>query len=163
VVIRYLPHNTPVEDTSDGLVSLNFDVVSVKQMTATCRSPPKESKIINLPLFLVTLPKTANNLPALCGAEADTCTRTAQRRETLFPHEHAVAAIWRKKRKPIPIITTAADTRRSSYRRGKYKEHPILQREGCSQISPPQVFPSRRRSEAADSSNSCLRHSMFQW
>jgi hypothetical protein len=70
-VIRYLHHNTPVEDISDGLVSLGFDVVRVKQMTATHRSPPKESKIINLPLFLVTLPRTAKSqeifhLPSLC-------------------------------------------------------------------------------------------------
>jgi hypothetical protein len=30
-VIRHLPHNTPAEDISDGLVSLGFDVISVKQ------------------------------------------------------------------------------------------------------------------------------------
>jgi hypothetical protein len=70
-VIRHLPHNTPTEDTSDGLVSLGFDVVSVKQMTATRRSPPEESKIINLPLFLVTLPRRAKSkeifrLSSLC-------------------------------------------------------------------------------------------------
>jgi hypothetical protein len=53
-VIRHLPHNTPAEDISDGLVSLGFDVLSVKQMTATRRSPPQKSKFINLPLFLVT-------------------------------------------------------------------------------------------------------------
>jgi hypothetical protein len=35
-------------------VGLGFDVVSVKQMTATRWSPSEESKIINLPLFLVT-------------------------------------------------------------------------------------------------------------
>jgi hypothetical protein len=38
-VIRHLPHNTPAEDISNGLVSLGFDVISVKQMTATRRSP----------------------------------------------------------------------------------------------------------------------------
>jgi hypothetical protein len=58
-VIRHLPQNTPAEDISDGLVSLDLDVVSAKQITATRRSPPEESKIINLPLFLVTLPRTA--------------------------------------------------------------------------------------------------------
>jgi hypothetical protein len=61
VLIRHLPHNTPAEDISDGLVSLGFDVVSVKQMTATRGSPPEESKIINLSLFLVTLPRTARS------------------------------------------------------------------------------------------------------
>jgi hypothetical protein len=53
-VISHLPHNTPAEDMSDGFVSLGFDVVIVKQMTTTCQSPPEESKVINLPLFLVT-------------------------------------------------------------------------------------------------------------
>jgi hypothetical protein len=53
-VIRHLPHNTPAEDISDGLVSLVFDVISRKQMAATFRSPPEESKTINLPLFLIT-------------------------------------------------------------------------------------------------------------
>jgi hypothetical protein len=36
-VIRHLPHNTAAEDIFDGLVSLGFDVVSIKQMTATRR------------------------------------------------------------------------------------------------------------------------------
>jgi hypothetical protein len=70
-VIRHLPYTTPAEDISDGLVSVGFDVVSVKQMTFTRRSPPEESKVINLPLFLVTLPRTAKSqeifrLPSLC-------------------------------------------------------------------------------------------------
>jgi hypothetical protein len=60
-VMRHLPHNTPAEDISDVLVSLGFDVVSVKQMTANRHSPPEESKIINLPLFLVTLSRTAKS------------------------------------------------------------------------------------------------------
>jgi hypothetical protein len=42
-------------------MSLGFDVVSVKQMTASRPSPPEESKTINLPLFLVTLPRTAKS------------------------------------------------------------------------------------------------------
>jgi hypothetical protein len=70
-VNRYEPHNTPAKNISDGVVSLGFDVVSVKQMTATRQSPPEESKIINLALFLVTLPRTAKSqeifrLPSLC-------------------------------------------------------------------------------------------------
>jgi hypothetical protein len=39
-VIHYLPLNTSAEDISDGLVSMGFDVVRVKQMTAICQSPP---------------------------------------------------------------------------------------------------------------------------
>jgi hypothetical protein len=70
-VIRHLQHNTPAEDISDTLVSLGFDFVSVKQMTATHQSPREESKIINLPLFLITLQRTAKSqeifrLPSLC-------------------------------------------------------------------------------------------------
>jgi hypothetical protein len=70
LLIQYEIH-TPAEDISDGLVSLGFDVVSVNQMTVTRRSTPEESKIINLPLFLVTLPRTAKSqeifrLSSLC-------------------------------------------------------------------------------------------------
>jgi hypothetical protein len=56
-VVSHLPHNTPVEDISDGLVNLGFDVISVKQMTATCRSPPPpdESTTIKLPLKVINL------------------------------------------------------------------------------------------------------------
>jgi hypothetical protein len=60
-VIRHLPINTPAEDISDGLVSLVFDVVSAKQMTTTRRSSPEDPKISNLPLFLVTLPRTTKS------------------------------------------------------------------------------------------------------
>jgi hypothetical protein len=50
-----------VEDISDGVVIFVFEVFSVKQMTANRPSPPEETKIINLPLFLVTLPMTAKS------------------------------------------------------------------------------------------------------
>jgi hypothetical protein len=60
-VIRHLPIDTPAEDISDGLVSLGFDVVSVKQMSAARRSPPQGTTTVNLPLFLVTLPRTAKS------------------------------------------------------------------------------------------------------
>jgi hypothetical protein len=33
-VICHLPHNTPAEDISDGLVSLGFNIVSVRQLTS---------------------------------------------------------------------------------------------------------------------------------
>jgi hypothetical protein len=60
-VIRHLPQNTPAEDISDALVSLGFDVISVKQMTATRRSSPEGSKTINLPFFLITLPRATKS------------------------------------------------------------------------------------------------------
>jgi hypothetical protein len=56
-VIRHLPQNTPAEDISDGLVSLGFDVISVRQMI-TSRRTPEGTNTINLLLFLVTLPRT---------------------------------------------------------------------------------------------------------
>jgi hypothetical protein len=70
-VILHLPHNTPANDICDRLVSLGFDVISVKQMTTTRRSPHEEPKTLNLPLFLVTLPRTAKSqeifqLQSLC-------------------------------------------------------------------------------------------------
>jgi hypothetical protein len=60
-VIRHLPHNTAAEDISHGLVSFGFEVIRVKQMTATRRSPPEEQNIINLLIFLITLPRTATS------------------------------------------------------------------------------------------------------
>jgi hypothetical protein len=57
-VLRYLPLNTPAEDISDGLINLGFDVVSVKQLI-TCRSSSEGTR--NLPLFLITLPRTAKS------------------------------------------------------------------------------------------------------
>jgi hypothetical protein len=69
-VLRHLPSNTPAKDISDGLVDLDFDVVSVKQMSSARRSPDG-SNPITLPLFLVTLPRTQKSqenfkLSSLC-------------------------------------------------------------------------------------------------
>jgi PAX-interacting protein 1 len=69
-VIRHLC-KTPLLKTSDGLVSLGFDVNNVKQMTTTRRSSTEESKVITLSLFLITLPRTPKSqdifhLPSLC-------------------------------------------------------------------------------------------------
>jgi hypothetical protein len=70
-VIRHLTLNTPAEDISDELVSLSFDVISVKQMTASRQSSPEGTTIIDIPLFLITLPRTAKSkeifrVPSLC-------------------------------------------------------------------------------------------------
>jgi hypothetical protein len=71
-VIRHLPHNTPAEDIFDGVVSHVFEVITVKQMTATRQSPPEGSKAMNLSIFLITLPRTAKSkeifrLRSLCN------------------------------------------------------------------------------------------------
>jgi hypothetical protein len=60
-VIRHLPLNTPAQDISDGLTDLGFDIISVKQMTSTRRSPSEGSLPRNLSLFLITLPRTAKS------------------------------------------------------------------------------------------------------
>jgi hypothetical protein len=52
IYVRHLPLNTLAEDISDGLVSLSFDVIGVKQMIATRRSPSEGSTTINLPCSL---------------------------------------------------------------------------------------------------------------
>jgi hypothetical protein len=69
-VIRHLPMNTPAEDVSDGLVDEGFDVIRVKQMTTTRRSTTGPTNV-NLPLFLITLPRTPKSqdifkLTSLC-------------------------------------------------------------------------------------------------
>jgi hypothetical protein len=60
-VIRHLPPDTPAEDISDGLVNRGFDVISVKQMTTTCRSPTEGATTKIPPLFLITVPRTAKS------------------------------------------------------------------------------------------------------
>jgi hypothetical protein len=70
-VIRHLPMITPAEDISEGLMELGFDIISVKQMTSTRRSQSEETPTKALPLFLITLPRTAKSqeifrLTALC-------------------------------------------------------------------------------------------------
>jgi hypothetical protein len=50
-VIRHLPPETPTKDISSSLGDVSFNIINVRQMTATRRAPNVES----LPLFLVTL------------------------------------------------------------------------------------------------------------
>jgi hypothetical protein len=38
-IICHLPQNTPAEDISDGLMNLGFDIISIKQMITTLRTP----------------------------------------------------------------------------------------------------------------------------
>jgi DNA primase len=50
-VIRHLPTNTPNQDISDGLMDLSFDIISVKQMSSTRRSPSEKTLPKNQPPF----------------------------------------------------------------------------------------------------------------
>jgi hypothetical protein len=58
VIIWHLPPNTPAEEIYEVLVKLGFDTISFKQMTTTCLSPSQDPEKSNLPLFLITLPRT---------------------------------------------------------------------------------------------------------
>jgi hypothetical protein len=57
-VIRHLPTNTPAGEIYEALVDLGFDVASVRQMTTSRRPPSEDPGKSNLPLFLITLPRT---------------------------------------------------------------------------------------------------------
>jgi hypothetical protein len=48
-VIRPLPSDTPAEDIANGLRSLGFTVISVRQMTTTRRMTGGGSEVTNLP------------------------------------------------------------------------------------------------------------------
>jgi hypothetical protein len=53
--IRHLPPDTPSEDISNILEDLGFNVINVRQMTATRRALNGQTHVEILPLFLVTL------------------------------------------------------------------------------------------------------------
>jgi hypothetical protein len=48
-VICHLPYTTPAEDISDGLVNLEFDVTSIRQMSATHQSPAEGTTTVSIP------------------------------------------------------------------------------------------------------------------
>jgi hypothetical protein len=58
-IIRHLPIDTPAEDIRNGLTEIGFSVMSVRQLTTNCRSLEGDTQ--KLPLFLVTLQKTAKS------------------------------------------------------------------------------------------------------
>jgi hypothetical protein len=60
-VLRHLLTDTPTEDISNALVELDYDIISVKQMTSRKNIRDGGTQVTNLPLFLVTLPRTENS------------------------------------------------------------------------------------------------------
>jgi hypothetical protein len=58
-VIQHLPGNMPAEEIYEGLVELSFDIISVKQMSTTCRTQGSAST--SLPLFIITLSRSAKS------------------------------------------------------------------------------------------------------
>jgi hypothetical protein len=70
-VIRQLPISAPAEDKSDRLVNLGFDVISVKEIPTTRRSPAEGTITVSIPLFIITLARTSKSremfkLTSLC-------------------------------------------------------------------------------------------------
>jgi hypothetical protein len=61
-VIRHLSLSAPAEDISAGLVNLGFDVISVKLTSTTRQSPTEGTTTVNIPLFLITLPRTSREV-----------------------------------------------------------------------------------------------------
>jgi hypothetical protein len=112
---------------------------------------------------LATSGKTASCLPAVCGAEAVTYTRSAPRKKIRLPCQHAATVVWRKEKNPIPQIIGVADMRRRRCRKRSRRGHPGRQRGGCSlPTSPPQACPSRWRCEARQRNSGGLGHIRWQ-
>jgi hypothetical protein len=59
-VIWHLPASASIEDISDGL-NFGFDVISVKQMSTTHRSSAEGTTTVNIPLFIITLPRKSKS------------------------------------------------------------------------------------------------------
>jgi hypothetical protein len=58
VVIRQLPGDTPAENTSNESVTLCYNVISVRQVTATQHQLQGDHQTFNIPLFLVTFSRS---------------------------------------------------------------------------------------------------------
>jgi hypothetical protein len=104
-VIRHLPPNTPAEDISDGLVNQGFDVISVKQMTTVRRSPTEGASTKTLPLFLITLPRSAKSqeifkLSSLCHISISVENYRAQTGLTQCHNCQQFGHIWANCRQP---------------------------------------------------------------
>jgi hypothetical protein len=59
--IRHLLFTTLAQDISDGFMDLVFDVISVKLMSANLSSPAEGTFTVNLPLFLITGPRSSKS------------------------------------------------------------------------------------------------------
>jgi hypothetical protein len=104
-VVHHLPSNTPAQDISDGLVDLGFDIISVKQMSASRLSTSEGSVPQNLPLFLITLPRTEKSqeilrLTALWHLAIRVEAYRAQRGLTQCHNCQQFGHIWANYRQP---------------------------------------------------------------
>jgi hypothetical protein len=128
-VIHHLPLNTPAEDISDRMVSLGFDIISVKQMIATCHSPPEGTATINIPLFLMTLPRTAKSLemfslPSLCHISIRVEHYKVQNGLTQCNNCQKFAHVWENcKQPPCCLCVVAATCTRSVLKKEIHLPH----------------------------------------
>jgi hypothetical protein len=60
-VIRHLPPDVPAEDISNGLEDLGFNVINMRQMTATRTTPDGQINVAPFLLFLVTLTRNTQS------------------------------------------------------------------------------------------------------
>jgi hypothetical protein len=100
-VIRHLPHNTPEEDISDGLVDLGSDVITVKQMSSARRTPMWDPK--SYPL--ITLPMTEKSqeifkLPSLCHIAIKVEAYKFQNSLTQCYNCHKIGHAWANCKQP---------------------------------------------------------------
>jgi hypothetical protein len=128
-VIRHLPQNTPADDISDGQVSLGFDVISVKQMKATRQTPPEGTSTVNLPFFLITLPRTAKSqelfrLPNLCHIAIRVEAYKAQNGLMQCYNCQQFGHVWANfKRTPVVCGVVEATCTRSARRKETRLQH----------------------------------------
>jgi hypothetical protein len=54
-IIHHIPPDTPAENISSSLEELAFNIINMRQMTATQRAPDQQIHLEPLPLFLFTL------------------------------------------------------------------------------------------------------------
>jgi hypothetical protein len=104
-VMRHLPSSTPAEDISDGLVSLGFDVISVKQISSTRRPSAEGTSVVNLPLFLVTLTRNPKSqeifkLTGLCHIAIKVEAYKAQTGLTQCYNCQKIGHAWANSRQP---------------------------------------------------------------
>jgi hypothetical protein len=104
-VVRHLPSDTPAQDITDGLVDLGFDIISVRQMSASRRSTSEGSVPQNLPLFLITLPRTEKSqeifrLTALCHIAIRVEAYRAQSALTQCHNCQKFGHVWANCRQP---------------------------------------------------------------
>jgi hypothetical protein len=104
-IVRHLHLNTPEQEISDGLEDLGFDIISVKQMSNTRRSTSEGTLSKNLPLFLISLPRTAKSqkifrLTDLCHIAIRVETYRAQNGLTQCHNCQQFGHVWANCKQP---------------------------------------------------------------